>query len=74
MMPPRPESLPTVPGSPDSLPTLEALLDLPDRAVADEEEKEEEDLGLAGYPPILRMFSRPLQVPLSLVGRSVCCL
>ena len=34
-----------MPGSPDSLPTLEALLGLPDRAVADEED---EDLGLAG--------------------------
>jgi hypothetical protein len=38
MMPPRPESLPIMPGSPDSLPTLEALLGLLDRAVAEEEE------------------------------------
>ena len=43
-MPPRPKSLPTVPGSPDSLPTFEALLGLPDRAVAEEEE----DFGLVG--------------------------
>jgi hypothetical protein len=56
------------------------LLGLPNRAVAPEEEEEEEeekeDLGLAGLlwlPPTLRMFSR-LQVPLSLVGRGVCCL
>jgi hypothetical protein len=55
MMPPRPESLSTVPGSLDSLPTLEALLGLLDRAVAEEEEKKKEekkkkekDLGLAG--------------------------
>jgi hypothetical protein len=64
-----------VPGSPDSLPTLETLLGLPNRVVAEEEE--EEDLGRAGFfghPPALRMFSRPLQMPLSLVGRSVCCL
>jgi hypothetical protein len=50
-MPPRSESLSTVPGSPDSLPTLEALLGLLDRAVAEEEEKKKEkkkDLGLAG--------------------------
>jgi hypothetical protein len=39
-----------VPRSPNSLPTLEALLGLPNRAVAEEEEEEEEeeDLGLAG--------------------------
>lgn len=43
MMLPRPESLP---GSPDSLSTVEALLGLPNRAVAPEEE--EEDLDLAG--------------------------
>ena len=51
MMPPHPKSLPTVPGSPDSLPTLEALLGLPDRAVAEEEEEEEDDddLGRAGF-------------------------
>jgi hypothetical protein len=51
MMPPRPESLSKVTGSPDSLPTLEALLGLLDRAVAEEEEKKKEkekDLGLAG--------------------------
>jgi hypothetical protein len=44
-----------VPGSPDSLPTLEALLGLPNRAVNPSEE-EEEDLGLAGLfwlPPDL---------------------
>jgi hypothetical protein len=40
---PRPESLP---GSPDSLFNVEALLGLPNRAVAPEEE--EEDLDLAG--------------------------
>jgi hypothetical protein len=45
MMPPYPESLSTVPGSPDSLPILEALLGLLDKAVAEEEEK---DLGFAG--------------------------
>jgi hypothetical protein len=47
VIPPRPESPPTMPGSPDSLPTLEALLGLPNRVVAPDEE-EEEDLGLAG--------------------------
>jgi hypothetical protein len=36
-----------MPESPDSLPTLEALLGLPNRVVAPDEE-EEEDLGLAG--------------------------
>jgi hypothetical protein len=64
-----------VPGSPDSLPILEALLGLPglpNRAVA-----EEEDIGLMGLfwlSPTLRMFFCPLQVSLSLVGRSVYCL
>jgi hypothetical protein len=49
MMLPRPESLSTVPGSPDSLLTLKALLGLLDRAVAEEEEKKKEkDLGLTG--------------------------
>jgi hypothetical protein len=47
-MPPRLESLSTVPGSLDSLSTLEALLGLLDRAVAEEEKKKEKDLGLAG--------------------------
>jgi hypothetical protein len=47
MTPPRPESPPIVPGSPESLPTLEALLGLPNRAVAPDEE-EEEDLDLVG--------------------------
>jgi hypothetical protein len=47
-----------MPESPDSLPTLEALLGLPNRVVApdEEEEEEEEDLGLAGLfwlPPDL---------------------
>jgi hypothetical protein len=37
-----------VPRSPNNLLTLEALLGLPNRAVAEEEEEEEEDLGLAG--------------------------
>jgi hypothetical protein len=48
MMPSRPESLFTVPGSLNSLFTLEALLGLFDRAVAEEKEKKKEkekDLG-----------------------------
>jgi hypothetical protein len=40
-----PESSPAVPGSPESLPTLEEMLGLPNREVTP---VEEEDLGLAG--------------------------
>jgi hypothetical protein len=60
VVPLRPDGSPTTLGSPDSLPTFEALLDLPNRAAGpdDEEEvvEEEEDLGLAGLfrlPPHL---------------------
>jgi hypothetical protein len=41
-MPPRPESLFTVPGSLNNLPTLEALLGLLDRPVAEKKEKKKE--------------------------------
>jgi hypothetical protein len=59
VVPLRPDGSPTTPGSPDSLPTFEALLDLPNRAAGPDDEKEvveEEDLGLAGLfrlPPDL---------------------
>ena len=45
----RPENSPSVPGSPESLPTLEELLGLLNQEVVSvEEEDEEEDLGLEG--------------------------
>jgi hypothetical protein len=46
-MPLRRENSPSVPGSPESLPTLEELLGLPNQEVVCMEE-EEEDLGLEG--------------------------
>jgi hypothetical protein len=61
---------------PDNLPTLGALLGLPNRAGT----PLEEDLGLAGLlylPRALKTsqtLSHPRQVPLNLTGRSVCCL
>jgi hypothetical protein len=45
IMPISPESSSAVPGSPESLPTLEEMLRLPNREVT---VVEEEDLGLAG--------------------------
>jgi hypothetical protein len=45
-MPLRPENSPSVPGSPESLPTLEELLGLPNQEVVSVEE--EEDLSLEG--------------------------
>jgi hypothetical protein len=47
-MPLRPENSPPVPGSPESLLTLEELLGLPNHEVVSVEEEEEEDVGLEG--------------------------
>jgi len=45
-MPLRPEDSPSVPGSPESLPIFEELLELPNQEAVSVEE--EEDLGLEG--------------------------
>jgi hypothetical protein len=69
--------LPVMPLHPDSLPTLGALPALPNRAGTPLEEESRPCrpvLATPGPRGRVRRCPHPQQVPLSLAGRSVCCL